>query len=119
MSERSGTKAFSVYLSPRAVSVLNTYVTNSGYGSTSRTIEEILLAYDSIYGAWLSALYTPGIETILTNPQAMSLLFGNLMNNFKMRNGTPLEKAAMDRTANELKKNDPGQLFSGKYGTVG
>jgi hypothetical protein len=46
MSER---KPVSVYLSPRAQTILDEFTKYSGYGSTSRTVEEIILAYNDIY----------------------------------------------------------------------
>lgn len=119
MSERTGTKAISVYLSPKAARILENYVTNSGYGSTSRTIEEMLLSYDTIYNAYLSTLYFKGIEKTVTDPSSASLLFANIMNSFTLRCGTPLEKAALEKMVNEFKKYDPGELLSGKYGKVG
>jgi hypothetical protein len=36
-------------LTPKAASILNGYVKGSGYVSVSRTIEEIILCFDSIY----------------------------------------------------------------------
>lgn len=41
--------AYSVYLTPKAASVLNGYAKGSGYVSVSRTVEEIILSFDSIY----------------------------------------------------------------------
>lgn len=40
---------YSVYLTPKAASILNGYVRGSGYVSVSRTVEEIILCLDSIY----------------------------------------------------------------------
>jgi hypothetical protein len=40
---------YSVYLTPKAASILNCYVKGSGYVSVSRTVEEIILCFDSIY----------------------------------------------------------------------
>jgi hypothetical protein len=39
----------SVYLTPRAAMILRDYNEGSGYGSLSRTVEEIILAFDSVY----------------------------------------------------------------------
>lgn len=39
----------SIYLSPRATMILRQYSMGSGYGSLSRTVEEIILAFDSTY----------------------------------------------------------------------
>ena len=38
----------SIYLTPRAATILRAYNTGSGYGSKSRTVEEIILAFDAI-----------------------------------------------------------------------
>jgi hypothetical protein len=40
---------YSVYLTPKAASILNGYAKGSGYVSVSRTVEEIILSFDSIY----------------------------------------------------------------------
>lgn len=40
---------YSVYLTPKASSILNCYVKGSGYVSVSRTVEEIILCFDSIH----------------------------------------------------------------------
>ena len=39
----------SIYLTPRAAMVLRYYSEGSGYGSLSRTVEEIILAFDVVY----------------------------------------------------------------------
>ena len=39
----------SIYLTPRASVILNEYSVGSGYGSLSRTVEEIILAFDFTY----------------------------------------------------------------------
>ena len=39
----------SIYLSPRAAMILKNYSRGSGYGSLSRTVEEIILAFDGVY----------------------------------------------------------------------
>ncbi len=39
----------SIYLSPRASMILISYSLGSGYGSISRTVEEIILAFDDVY----------------------------------------------------------------------
>jgi len=39
----------SIYLSPRASVILRNYSRGSGYGSISRTVEEIILAFDGVY----------------------------------------------------------------------
>ena len=38
----------SIYLTPRAAMILRAYNTGSGYGSKSRTVEEIIFAFDAI-----------------------------------------------------------------------
>ena len=47
MSEEKRTP-ISIYLTPRAAMILTAYNTGSGYGSKSRTVEEIILAFDAI-----------------------------------------------------------------------
>jgi hypothetical protein len=42
-------KPISIYLSPLASDILSQYVKKSGYGSISRTVEEIILAFDDVY----------------------------------------------------------------------
>lgn len=41
--------AISIYLTPRVAMLLRDYKTGSGYGSISRTVEEIILAFDGVY----------------------------------------------------------------------
>jgi hypothetical protein len=47
MSEDKRTP-ISIYLTPRAAMILREYNAGSGYGSKSRTVEEIILAFDAI-----------------------------------------------------------------------
>ena len=47
MSEEKRTP-ISIYLTPRAAMLLRAYNTGSGYASKSRTVEEIILAFDAI-----------------------------------------------------------------------
>ncbi|HUU88008.1 MAG TPA: hypothetical protein VMX17_09685 [Candidatus Glassbacteria bacterium] len=47
MSEEKRTP-ISIYLTPRAAMILRAYNAGSGYGSKSRTVEEIILAFDAI-----------------------------------------------------------------------
>ena len=47
MSEEKRTP-ISIYLTPRAAMILRAYNVGSGYGSRSRTVEEIILAFDAI-----------------------------------------------------------------------
>lgn len=49
MSEPEGRTPISVYLTPRAAMILRDYNMGSGYGSASRTVEEIILAFDAVY----------------------------------------------------------------------
>jgi len=42
-------RAYSVYLTPKAAQILDGYARGSGYVSVSRTVEEIILCFDSIY----------------------------------------------------------------------
>ena len=49
MSSEERRVPYSVYLTPKAASILNCYVKGSGYVSVSRTVEEIVLCFDSIY----------------------------------------------------------------------
>jgi hypothetical protein len=51
MSESEKRTPISVYLTPRAAMILRDYNEGSGYGSLSRTVEEIILAFDSVYKA--------------------------------------------------------------------
>jgi hypothetical protein len=47
MSEDKRTP-ISIYLTPKAAMILREYNEGSGYGSKSRTVEEIILAFDAI-----------------------------------------------------------------------
>ena len=47
MSEDKRTP-ISIYLTPRAAMILRAYNSGSGYGSKSRTVEEIIFAFDAI-----------------------------------------------------------------------
>ena len=49
MSEPEKRKPISVYLTPKAAMILREYNMGSGYGSLSRTVEEIILAFDAVY----------------------------------------------------------------------
>ena len=49
MSEPEKRKPISVYLTPKAAMILRNYNMGSGYGSLSRTVEEIILAFDAVY----------------------------------------------------------------------
>lgn len=47
MSEKRA--GISIYLTPRAANILRDYNESSGYGSISRTVEEMILAFDAVY----------------------------------------------------------------------
>ena len=49
MSETEKRTPISVYLTPKAAMTLRDYIEGSGYGSLSRTVEEIILAFDTTY----------------------------------------------------------------------
>ena len=49
MSESEKRTPISVYLTPKAAMILRNYNMGSGYGSLSRTVEEIILAFDAVY----------------------------------------------------------------------
>lgn len=58
MSEPEKRTPISVYLTPRAAMVLKEYSEGSGYGSLSRTVEEIILAFDFTYNMVKDSLRT-------------------------------------------------------------
>lgn len=84
--------AISVYLSPRAKQVLDQYHANSNFGSVSRTVEEIILAYDKIYTTLLSSIANSGVQTFFSNPALMSLTLLIMVNNFNLSNGSNFEE---------------------------
>jgi len=49
LSESEKRTPISIYLTPRASAILREYSMGSGYGSLSRTVEEIILAFDFTY----------------------------------------------------------------------
>lgn len=49
MSEPEKRTPISVYLTPKAAMILQEYNRGSLYGSVSRTVEEIILAFDAVY----------------------------------------------------------------------
>lgn len=57
----------SIYLTPRASMVLREYNQGSGYGSASRTVEEIILAFDTVYNSMRS--YTQLSKMAPKNPR--------------------------------------------------
>ena len=56
MSDREKRTPISIYLTPRASVILRQYSMGSGYGSVSRTVEEIILAFDSTHDTIKEAL---------------------------------------------------------------
>jgi hypothetical protein len=94
MSEESEktSKAVSVYLSPRAALVLDKYYKNSGFGSMSRTIEEMILSYDKIYTLIMSGLGTAGVEAFFSNPAAVTVNYLTILNNLNLNDGSPFEQ---------------------------
>lgn len=89
---RRTSNAVSVYLSPRARQVLNKYHENSGFGSISRTVEEMILAYDKIYTTLLSAIATSGISKFFSNPNTIVVTFLVIINNLDLNDGSPFEQ---------------------------
>ena len=63
MSGREKRTPISIYLTPRASTILREYNMGSGYGSLSRTVEEIILAFDSAYKATKDALKSLAVES--------------------------------------------------------
>jgi len=61
MSEPEKRKPISVYLTPKAAMILRNYNMGSGYGSTSRTVEEIILAFDAVYKNMQTIIHYTGI----------------------------------------------------------
>jgi len=56
MSDKEKRTPISIYLTPRASIILKQYSMGSGYGSVSRTVEEIILAFDFTYNTIKEAL---------------------------------------------------------------
>ena len=56
MSDKDKRTPISIYLTPRASMILKQYSMGSGYGSLSRTVEEIILAFDFTYNTIKEAL---------------------------------------------------------------
>ena len=108
MSERgSATKPISVYLSPKASNILTAYVNNSGYGSTSRTVEEMILSYNASYNAMLSWLLSLKTTNFQPDPNATLAFILTLLGTFDLANGTSIETAA---------KNVLNTAFYNKFG---
>ena len=82
MSESEKRTAISIYLTPRASAILREYSMGSGYGSLSRTVEEIILAFDFTYNAvkditkHLHILTSESKEPLTDNEKKLSLFLG-------------------------------------------
>ena len=94
---RSTSKAVSVYLSPLAKEVLDQYVKNSGYGSISRTVEEMILSYHNCYTTILTTLAASDVFSVFQNPETTRILFFNVLSNFKLQNGSVIENIVKNR----------------------
>lgn len=67
----------SIYLTPRASAILREYSVGSGYGSLSRTVEEIILAFDFVYNTVESMKYSfARMKKPFTNDDKISLFVG-------------------------------------------
>jgi hypothetical protein len=84
--------AISVYLSPKANDILKRYVENSGWGSVSRTVEELILCYDKLYNGFISSLAATNVQQFFSNPQAMALTLLLMIGNFELSNGSSFEQ---------------------------
>lgn len=96
MSESEKTqssKAVSVYLSPVAQKVLYQYVKSSGYGSTSRTIEEIITNYNNVYNTLMTSIVASEGDSLI-NAEKMRMLLMLMVQHFRIQNGSPLELKA-------------------------
>jgi hypothetical protein len=83
----------SVYLSPRAMAVLKKYSDNSGFGSMSRTVEELILSYDKIYTTLVSTIAGSSIQAFFSNPQMIVMTFLIMINSLNLSDGSPFEQA--------------------------
>jgi hypothetical protein len=72
--------------------VLKRYSEHSGFGSVSRTVEELILSYDKMYNTFLSSLSTVTMQQFFTNPQMMVFTFILLISNLNLSNGSPIEQ---------------------------
>ncbi|MDH5687921.1 MAG: hypothetical protein OEZ48_08680 [Candidatus Bathyarchaeota archaeon] len=108
MSKRSArkSKAISVYLSPKAKEILDRYYQNSGFGSISRTVEELILSYDKIYTTTLSIMAQTGVKEFLTKPGTWMVTFLLMLSNLDLSNGSPFE---------EIVKRQMEESISGKW----
>jgi len=89
---RRTSNAISVYLSPRAKQVLDQYHENSGFGSLSRTVEELILTYDKIHKTLLSAIATSGLQKFFSNPVTIVVTFLMMINSLNLNDGSPFEQ---------------------------
>lgn len=80
MSEEKRTP-LSIYLTPRAAMILRQYNMGSGYGSKSRTVEEIILAFDSINVTRtnIAATYETLSTDLKTDSRAVLLILTTLL----------------------------------------
>lgn len=94
MSEQGvkASNAVSVYLSPRASEVLKKYVEHSGFGSISRTVEEIILDYDKIHSVLLSSIGSSGVKAFFSNPAVIFMTFIMMVSNLNLNDGSPFEE---------------------------
>ena len=74
------------------MAVLKKYSDNSGFGSMSRTVEELILAYDKIYTILLSTLATTSIQAFFSNPQMVISTFLTMIGNLNLNDGSPYEQ---------------------------
>lgn len=92
----TSSKPVSVYLSPKASEILKQYVINSGFGSASRTVEEIILSYHKAYTALLSHIVARDVKSFF-DPNSTALLMMNLIGNLDIENGSAIEKLAKNK----------------------
>jgi hypothetical protein len=82
----------SVYLSPRAMAVLRKYSDNSGFGSMSRTVEELILSYDKIYTTLISTIVGSSIQAFFSDPRMIVMTFLFMINSLNLSDGSPSEQ---------------------------
>ena len=91
MTSYRKSRPVSVYFSPKALEIVEQYKEHSGYGSLSRTVEEIILAYDKSYNTLLGTFAVGGLQETVGNPATIIMLLMNILNNyFDLRKGHPL-----------------------------
>ena len=81
MSESEKRTPISIYLTPKASAILREYSVGSGYGSLSRTVEEIILAFDFTYDTVKDTVEYLKTQTAqpkkpFTNDEKLSLFLG-------------------------------------------